>query len=122
MGSTAEAECGGLYINAQESITLWMTLEELSHPQPPTPIRTDNITACGIINITVKQKKSKSMDKDFWWLVYQVEHGYFKIFWAPGCINLANYFTKRHPASHHKKVGPIYVYVKGKKPKYTERV
>jgi hypothetical protein len=32
MQSAAEAECGGLYI----------TLEELGHPQPATPIRTDN--------------------------------------------------------------------------------
>ena len=38
MSSAAEAECGGLFLNAQEAIPLCMTLEELGHPQPPTPI------------------------------------------------------------------------------------
>jgi hypothetical protein len=47
MSSAAEAERGGLYLNAKESVPLRNTLIELSHPQPPdgTPIRTDNSTA-----------------------------------------------------------------------------
>ena len=56
--SAAEAECGGLYMNAKEAVTIQITLEELGHPQPATPIRTDNSTADGIMNIkTVKQKQ-----------------------------------------------------------------
>jgi hypothetical protein len=46
MQSAAEAECGGLYMNAKEAVPMRITLEELAdHPQPATPIRTDNSTA-----------------------------------------------------------------------------
>jgi hypothetical protein len=118
MSSAAEAECGGLYLNAKESVPLRNTLIELGHPQPPddTPIRTDNSTADGIMNRTVKPKRSKSMDMRFWWLVDRVEQNQFQIFWAPGKVNLANYFSKKHPASHHVQVRPIYLYMKGKSP------
>ena len=45
MRPAAEAEVGGLYMNAQELSPMRTTLEELNHPQPPTPLRTDNSTA-----------------------------------------------------------------------------
>ena len=58
MQSAAEAECGGLYMNAKEAVAIQITLEELGHPQPATPIRTtDNSTANGIMNKTVEQKQ-----------------------------------------------------------------
>ena len=50
----------------------------------------------------------------FWWLVDRTEQGQFRFFWAPGMLNLADYYTKKHPASHHKKVRPIYLYIEGK--------
>ena len=50
MGSTAEAEVGGLYMNALELSLMRTTIEELDHPQPPTPLKTNNSTADGIIN------------------------------------------------------------------------
>jgi hypothetical protein len=59
MSSTAEAETGALFINRKEAIPLRQTLIELNHPQPPTPIQTDNSTATGIVNKTVKLKCSK---------------------------------------------------------------
>ena len=118
MSSAAEAECGGLYINAHEAVTMRQTLIELGHQQPTngTPIRTDNSTADGIMNRTVKANRSKSMDMRFWWLVDRVEQGQFRIFWAPGKVNLADYFSKKHPASHHKKVRPIYLHINGQSP------
>ena len=58
MGSAAEAECGGLYLNAKQAIPERMTLIELGHPQPPTPLKTNNSTADGIMNSTVKQQRS----------------------------------------------------------------
>ena len=54
MGSAAEAEVGGLYMNALELSPMRTTLEELDHPQPPTPLKTDNSTADGIMNKTIK--------------------------------------------------------------------
>jgi hypothetical protein len=46
MSSAAEAELGGLFINAKTAVPIRTTLEELGHKQPPTPIQTDNSTAC----------------------------------------------------------------------------
>jgi hypothetical protein len=68
MQSAAEAEYGGLYMNAKEAVPMRIILEELNHPQPATPIRTDNSTADGMMNKTVKQKQLKSMDMRFYWL------------------------------------------------------
>ncbi len=45
MSSAAEAEIGALFINAKTAISMRHTLEELDHPQPPTPMQTDNKTA-----------------------------------------------------------------------------
>jgi hypothetical protein len=38
MSSAAEAEIGAVFINAKEGAVLRTTLEELGHPQPPTPM------------------------------------------------------------------------------------
>ena len=56
IGSTAEAEVGGLYMNALEISPMRTTLEELYHPQTPTQIRiqTDNSTADKIMNKIIK--------------------------------------------------------------------
>jgi hypothetical protein len=55
--SAAEAEVGGLFVNSQDAVPIRTTLEELNHPQPPTPIKIDNSTASGIANNTLKQRK-----------------------------------------------------------------
>ena len=116
MGSAAEAEVGGLYMNAQELSPMRTTLEELGHPQPPTPLRTDNSTADGIMNRTIKQKQSKAMDKRFYWLQDRVEQGEFRVFWAPGKDKLANYYTKYHSPATHRRLRRTYTYIEGKSP------
>ena len=110
MGSAAEAECGGLYLNAKQAIPERTTLIELGHPQPPTPLKTDNSTADGIMNSTVKQQRSKAIDMRFYWLRDRVEQGQFRVYWAPGSENFADYFTKHHPPSLHKRVRPLFLH------------
>jgi len=83
---------------------------ELGHPQPPTPIRTDNSTAVGLANDTVKQKCSKAIDMQFYWVRDQVPQGQFCILWEKGILNRADYFTKHHPASHHKNIHSAYLH------------
>jgi hypothetical protein len=56
VSSAAKAELAALFHNGKEACPLRITLEELGHPQPATPIQTDNSTAYGIANDTVKQK------------------------------------------------------------------
>ena len=50
MSSAAEAECGALFNNAKQAVPLHISLEEMGHPQPPTPIQVDNSTAAGFAN------------------------------------------------------------------------
>ena len=52
ISSAAEAEIGALYMNVRQLLPLRVTCEELGHPQPATPMQTDNNTASGIINGT----------------------------------------------------------------------
>eukprot|EP00978_Attheya_sp_CCMP212_P020671 scaffold59435_cov43-Attheya_sp.AAC.1 len=40
----------------------------MGHRQPPTPLQVDNSCAHGIINSTVKQRRSKAIDMRFYWL------------------------------------------------------
>ena len=54
MNAASEAEWGALLNNEQKGVTMRITLEELKWKQPPTSIRTDNNTASGIMNNTVK--------------------------------------------------------------------
>eukprot|EP00957_Ditylum_brightwellii_P190942 14539103-Ditylum_brightwellii.AAC.1 len=67
MALAAEAELGALFVNAKEAAALRVTLEELRHLQPATPIQVDNSTAYGIINSSIQQQKSKAIDMQFYW-------------------------------------------------------
>ena len=112
MASAAEAELGGLFRNGQEGTALRNTLEEMGHKQyGPTPIQTDNSTAEGIANDTVKAKRSKAMDMRFYWIRDRVKQGQFRVHWKPGKTNRADYHTKHHPPSHHIKERPTYLQV-----------
>jgi hypothetical protein len=68
MSSAAEAELGALYINAKEAVYLGQILNKMGHPQPKTPIQTDNTTAEGVINNKIQPKQTKAMDMRFHWL------------------------------------------------------
>jgi hypothetical protein len=61
VASAPESEVGACFHNAQNGAPLRATITELGHTQPPTPLRTDNSTAFGILNETIKQKISKAM-------------------------------------------------------------
>jgi hypothetical protein len=101
VASAAESEVGACFHNAQSGAPLRVTLTELGHIQPPTPLRTDNSTVFGILNETIKQKRSKSMDMRYHWLTDRVRQKQFDIYWRPGRENLDNYHTKHHSAQHH---------------------
>ena len=110
MASATEAEVGALFYNAQDACALRHALEFLGHPQPPTPIQTDNSCAEGIANDTVKQRRSKAIDMRFYWVRDRVKQGQFYIYWKKGSDNWGDYFTKHHPASHHREVRPLFLH------------
>jgi hypothetical protein len=67
--SVAEAELGALFLNAQEAKVIQLVIEELGHPQPPTPIHIDNIMTVGIVNNTIKQQNSRTVKMSYFWLL-----------------------------------------------------
>jgi hypothetical protein len=82
LSSAVEAELAGLYLNGKEAVPERITLEELGHPQPPTPMVTDNSTASGIANDSVNQHRSKAMDMRFYWIRDRVRQGQFlHVYW-----------------------------------------
>ncbi|KAI2488785.1 Reverse transcriptase (RNA-dependent DNA polymerase) [Fragilaria crotonensis] len=110
LSSAAEAELGALFHNGKEACPLRIALDELGHPQPATPMATDNSTANGIATDTVKQKRSKAIDMRFYWIRDRVRQGQFQIYWSKGNTNRADYFSKHHPTSHHQAIRSTYLH------------
>jgi hypothetical protein len=109
LSSATEAELGALFYNAKDAIELRTTLEAMGHPQLATPIQTDNECASGIVNDTVKQRRSKAIDMRFYWIKDRVKQGQFNVHWRKGVDNLADYFTKHHSPSHHRLMRSRYL-------------
>ena len=57
--SSAESAVGACFKNARGGALLGITLIELGHKQPETPLRTENLTDFGIMSKTFKKKWSK---------------------------------------------------------------
>ena len=108
--SAAEAELGALFLNMKEAKIIRLTLAEMGHPQPATPIHVDNSTAAGIANDSVKKQRSRSMEMRFFWTTDMVKLGQFTVKWTPGQENLADYFTKHHDSKHHREVRAWYLH------------
>jgi hypothetical protein len=102
VASTAKSEVGACFHNAQSGAPLRVTLTEMGHTQPPTPLRTDSSTAFGILNETIKQKRSKAMDMRYHWLTDRVRQKQFDVYWRPCREKLGDYHTTHHSAQHHK--------------------
>ena len=109
MSSAAEAEIGALYINCRAAIPARHTLTEMGHPQPPTPIQTDNTTALGVVNNTIAPKRTNAMDMRFHWLRDRIVQLQFRHYWMPGPNNKGDYVTKHHAPVHHIAIRPTYL-------------
>eukprot|EP00978_Attheya_sp_CCMP212_P014720 scaffold37660_cov32-Attheya_sp.AAC.1 len=103
LASATEAELGAAFFAAKDGVLCRTILEEMGHPQPPTPLQVDNSCAVDIVNNTVKQRRSKAIDMRFYWLKDRECQMQFKTFWKPGKENDGDYFTKHHPPSHHRR-------------------
>jgi len=83
MLSVAEAELGALFLNAKEEVFIRQILTEMGHPQPRTPIQTDNTTAEAVVNNRVQPKRLIAMDMRIHWLKCREAQGQFRIHWRP---------------------------------------
>jgi hypothetical protein len=93
LSSVSEAEIGALFHNCKKATIFCTRFHEMGYKQPATPIQTDNSTACGIANNSIKQQRSCAIDMHYRVCDWR-QQGHFNIFWAPGTDNLANYLTK----------------------------
>ena len=118
MASSAEAEVGAAYLGAQEACGLRTTLADMGYPQPPTPIITDNNVAQGILNDTVKQKRSKAIDMRFYWLRDRIQQGQFIVHWKPATVNMADYYSKHFSPNHHIQRRPLHLHTPSSKEAY----
>ena len=90
LSSAAEAEFGALFHNTKEATPLRTTLEELGHPQPPTPVLVDNSTAVGLANDTVTQRRSRAIDMRFYWVRDRVNQQQYHVYWAPATLRITS--------------------------------
>jgi hypothetical protein len=104
MSSATEAEMAALYIMAREAVYIRIILQEMGHPQPATPIQTDNAMAEAVVNAKIQPKRTKAMDMRFHWLRDRECQQQFKFYWRPGKQNYADYWTKHHSAAHHVNI------------------
>jgi hypothetical protein len=79
VSSATEAEIGALFLYAKESVNIQNILKELGHPQPATPMQTDDTTAHGIIGGTCKQKRSKAIYMMLYWVRDRAQQGKYDI-------------------------------------------
>lgn len=96
-------------MNAHKNIPIHNCCLNLHHPQPPTPLTTDDTTKCGIIHGIMKQFQSNAIDMCFNWLTCWYDQDQFDILWEPGHYNLGDYPIKHHSDHHHCTVHPIYL-------------
>ena len=110
MASAAEAQIGVTFINRKESIPIQSTLEELGHPQPPTPICVDNSTASSFHQQHHQTKTAETHQYAFLLGPGSGPPKIFLIYWQPGNNNLGDYHTKYYPVSHDKLLRPTYLH------------
>ena len=109
MSSAAEAELGALYINCRKAIPARHLLKAMGHRQPPTPMKTDNSTALGVVTNKIHPKRTKAIYMRFHWLCCRANQCQFRTYWRAGPTNKGDYVTKHHAASHHKNVRADYL-------------
>ena len=105
MSLAAEAKLGTLFIKAKMAVSMQCMLKEMGYPQTCTPIQTSNLTAHALLSNKILPKALKAMDMQFHWLYCQKAQHQYWFYWRPGTQNLADYWTKHHPANHHKALG-----------------
>ncbi len=77
-----------------------------SQPQPKTQVHSNNATAVGIANNTVKKKHLQSTEIRYFWVCDKIAQDDISLKWNTGQENLADYQSKHHLGPHHHAVRP----------------
>jgi hypothetical protein len=110
VASAMEAEYATAFMNGQAAVSLRNTCADLGYPQKETPIIIDNSAASSIANRTAKQRKSRCIQMRYHWIRDRVDNGEFKVIWAPGAHNKADFFSKTLPATEFLRKRDLYVH------------
>ena len=102
--------------SARLVIEFRQALEDMGHPQPPTVARAGSEAGCGVLNGTMRQRRSRVVGMSPSWLRDRCERGQFKIEWAPGPTSRAGCAAKSHPGPRHQVARPMQLYARGKSP------
>ena len=116
MASAMEAEIAAMFMNARLVAEFRQALEDMGHPQPPAVARAGSEAGCGVLNGTMRQRRSKVAGMSLSWLKGRRERGQLKAGRAPGPASRAGCAAKNHPGPHHQLVRPMQLYAKGKSP------
>ena len=108
--SAAEVELGALFCNCQDGILFRLTLHNLGHPQPKTPVHCDNATAVGIASNTVKRQQARAMEMRFIWVGDKITQEMYKLIWHPGQENLDDKQSKHHIGAHHANLPVLFAH------------
>ena len=68
MTSASEVKLSEMFVNAREALPQQNALEEMGHPQPPTPMQTDISTSLVVVKNNIQPRFMKAMDMIFHWL------------------------------------------------------
>ena len=101
-----ETEVAATLYNSKEALPFRVTLVEMGHPQPPTPMEAENETAIGFLKSTMNQKRSKAIDMRFYWVRDRVKQNQFLTYWRPGANNVGDYVSKHHSPANHQTMCP----------------
>ena len=101
MLSASESETAAIFYNFKAALPLRVSLEEIGHEQPKTPVTTDNTKAHGLIKKTIIPKLAKSYDMRLNFLKCRKAKKQFDLFWRKVKLNTADYHSKRHPTHHY---------------------
>lgn len=88
--SVAETKLGAICANAQEATLFRQTLQDMGHPQGPTPVKADDTTADGIVSEKMKAKCLKGADNRLHWMKDRAAQGQFNVCWESAETNLAD--------------------------------
>jgi hypothetical protein len=80
ISSAAKEELESVLLNAKEATILRTILIEMGHPQPPTPLQTDNTTSTENSNDLIKQRRAHAMDMHLYWVKDKVKHVQFRVY------------------------------------------
>ena len=99
VSSAAGAETGVAYYVGKDAVPLRIALEEMGRPKPAALIKLENVTAVGILNDSIRQRRSKAWDMRFYWI--KDRHNIVS--------SMVSWFHQPQPASTiHKHAIPIY--------------